>query len=128
MKKMKPIIALLLCVCCLSIFVACTSSLDPDTVAKNLKDDGYIVNSIPADNTGLGLQLKLNGIKHRITGMKIVDGDSVYSVTINWYVSESKAQSAYEDYLETNDSSSVYKKGNMVAIGYYEAIEFIKTM
>ena len=128
MKKTKTIIALFVCVCCLLLLVACTSSPNPETVAKNLTDDGYIVNSIPASDTGLGLSLKINHIKHRITGGKFGTGDDFYSITINWYTSESKAQSAYEELLEEMPSSNVYKKGNMVAYGDDEAIEFVKTM
>ncbi|MDE6188787.1 MAG: hypothetical protein K2G37_00680 [Clostridia bacterium] len=104
-KLVLSIAVLLLAITVMTLFVACTPSVD--AVANKFSNKGYTVTK--SEN-------------------EVIAGDpeTDSSIKINWYDDDDEAQAAYDKALAVHSEKNVVKKGKAVAVGDEKAISLFK--
>ena len=123
-----------MCVCLLVVFVGC-STPTRTSIQSKLRSEDYIISSVSGLSL-LGLYAGSQGVKHRITAIKYLnvsmDSDfnfssEYYKVIVDWFWSESDAQTAYEKALANYGEDGAFIKGKMVAFGDAQAVAVVKS-
>lgn len=113
-KVFLSVAIVVLAVMLVSVFVACTPSVDK--VDEKFKEEKYLGVAVETDES-------IAGMTGAAGYTKILEGEMI---TIWWFESSDDAKAAYEDAKNDKTKENVCKKGNAVAFGTEGAIEIFK--
>lgn len=121
MKKIKILLALVLCMTMLSL-VACTPSLK--SVEDKFKDAEYTTKSLTTEQLS-SIGVESEDVESSLFALKVSLTGGSGGVMIVWFKSESKAKETYNKLNEDKKNENVIRKGKMVAVGDSESLEIL---
>lgn len=113
-KIILSVAIVVLAVMLVSVFVACTPSVDK--VDEKFKEEKYLGGAIEVEDG-------IAGMTGAAAYTKLLEGEAI---TIWWFENGDDAKAAYEDLKNDDSKDNVYKKGNAIAFGTEGAIDIFK--
>ena len=113
-KVFLSVAIVVLAVMLVSVFVACTPSVDK--VDEKFKEEKYLGGAVESEDA-------IAGMTGAAVYTKVLEGEMI---TIWWFESSDDAKAAYEDAKSDGSKKNLCKRGKPIAFGTEGAIDLFK--